>query len=285
MTRPLACALAAAIATSLIGCATAPTTATADTPASDKTTMPADATQDNPLFAESTLTLKYPHFDKIKDSHFGPAFDRGMAEQIKEMEAIADNTDAPTFDNTIVAMEKSGQLLGRSAAIFFNLTGADTNDTREKIQEDYAPKLSAHQDAISLNPKLFARVKALHDKRASLGLNAEGVRLIERYYTDFVRSGANLSEAEKARIKEINSELATLGTKFSQNVLGEVNASAVVVDTKAELDGFSEAQIAAAAEAAKKRNLEGKYVISLLNTTGQPPLSQLNNRGTARAFV
>ncbi len=279
MNRPLACALAVAIATSLIGCATAPTNAA--TPASDKTTMPAmsdDSAQDNPLFAQSTLTLKYPHFDKIKDSHFGPAFDRGMAENIKEMEAIANNPDAPTFDNTIVAMEKSGQLLGRTAAIFFNLTGADTNDTREKIQADYAPKLSAHQDAIALNPKLFARVKALHEKRASLGLDAEGVRLIERYYTDFVRSGANLSEAQKTRIKEINTEMATIGTKFSQNVLGEVNASAVVVDTKAELDGFSEGQIATAAEAAKKRKLEGKYVISLLNTTGQPPLAQLHNR-------
>jgi peptidyl-dipeptidase Dcp len=281
MTRPLACALAVAIATSLIGCASAPTAATAATPVSDKATMPAmpaDSAQDNPLFAESTLTLKYPHFDKIKDSHFGPAFDRGMAEQIKEMEAIANNAAAPTFDNTIVAMEKSGQLLGRSAAIFFNLTGADTNDTREKIQEDYAPKLSAHQDAIALNPKLFARVKALYDKRADLGLDAEGVRLIERYYTDFVRAGANLSEAQKTRIKAINTEMATIGTKFSQNVLGEVNASAVVVDTRAELAGFSDAQIATAAEAAKKRKLEGKYAISLLNTTGQPPLAQLHNR-------
>ncbi len=281
MTRPLACALAVAIATSLIGCATAPTTATAATPAPDKATMPAtlaDSAQDNPLFAESTLTLKYPHFDKIKDSHFGPAFDRGMAEQIKEMEAIANNTEAPTFENTIVAMEKTGQLLGRSAAIFFNLTGADTNDAREQIQADYAPKLSAHQDAIALNPKLFARVKALHEKRADLGLDAEGVRLIERYYTDFVRAGANLSEAQKTRIKEINTEMATIGTKFSQNVLGEVNASAIVVDTKAELDGFSDGQIATAAEAAKKRKLEGKYVISLLNTTGQPPLAQLHNR-------
>jgi peptidyl-dipeptidase Dcp len=289
MTRPLACALAVAIATSLIGCATAPTAATpkitaADMTAADKAppmpaeTAPAEAAQDNPLFAQSTLTLRYPHFDKIKDSHFGPAFDRGMAEQIKEMEAIANNGEAPTFENTIVAMEKSGQLLGRSTSIFFNLTGADTNDTREKIQADYAAKLSAHQDAIALNPKLFERVKALHEKRTSLGLDAEGVRLIERYYTDFIRSGANLTEAQKTRIKEINSEMATLGTKFSQNVLGEVNASAIVVDTKAELDGFSEAQIAAAAEAARKRNLEGKYVITLLNTTGQPPLTELNNR-------
>jgi peptidyl-dipeptidase Dcp len=277
MTRPIACALAVAIATSLIG-ATAQTSTAANQPSADKTAMPADTAQDNPLFAESTLTLKYPHFDKIKDSHFGPAFDRGMAEHLKEVEAIANNPEPATFDNTIVPMEKSGQLLSRAAAIFFNLTGADTNDAREKIQADFAPKLSTHQDAIALNPKLFARIKALHEKRNDLGLDAEAVRLIERYYTDFVRSGANLSEAQKNRIKDINTEMAKLGTKFSQNVLGEVNASAIVVDTKAELDGLTEAQIAAAAEAAKKRKLDGKYVISLLNTTGQPPLAQLHNR-------
>jgi peptidyl-dipeptidase Dcp len=274
MTRPLACALALAIATGLAGCASTPTAYAAN----DKTDMPAPATQDNPFFAESTLPLKYPPFDKVKDSDFGPAFDRGMAEQIMEVEAIANNAEAATFKNTIVALEKTGQVLGRSAAVFFNLTGADTNDAREKLQGDYAAKLSAHGDAISLNPKLFARIKSLHDRRQSLGLDAEGVRLIERYYTDFVRAGANLTEPQKARIKEINSELATLGTKFSQNVLAEVNAAAVVVDTKAELAGLSEGQIAAAVEAAKARKLEGKYVIALLNTTGQPVLTQLENR-------
>ena len=274
MTRPLACALALAIATGLAGCASTPTACAAN----DKTDMPAPAAQDNPFFAQSTLPLKYPPFDKIKDSDFGPAFDRGMADQIKEVEAIANSAEPATFENTIVALEKTGQVLGRSAAVFFNLTGADTNDAREKLQADYAAKLSAHGDAISLNPKLFARIKSLHDRRQSLGLNAEGVRLIERYYTDFVRAGANLTETQKARIKEINSELATVGTKFSQNVLAEVNAAAVVVDSKAELAGLSDGQIAAAVEAAKARKLEGKYVIALLNTTGQPVLTQLENR-------
>ena len=274
MTRPLACALALAIATGLAGCASTPTAYAAN----DKTDMPAPAAQDNPFFAQSTLPLKYPPFDKIKDSDFGPAFDRGMADQIKEVEAIANSAEPATFENTIVALEKTGQVLGRSAAVFFNLTGADTNDAREKLQADYAAKLSAHGDAISLNPKLFARIKSLHDRRQSLGLNAEGVRLIERYYTDFVRAGANLTETQKARIKEINSELATVGTKFSQNVLAEVNAAAVVVDSKAELAGLSDGQIAAAVEAAKARKLEGKYVIALLNTTGQPVLTQLENR-------
>ena len=274
MTRPIACALALAIAAGLAGCASTPTAYAAN----DKTDMPAPTARDNPFFAESTLPLKYPPFDKVKDSDFGPAFDRGMVEQIKEVEAIANNDEPATFDNTIVAMEKTGQVLGRSAAVFFNLTGADTNDAREKLQGDYAAKLSAHGDAISLNPKLFARIKSLHDRRQSLGLNAEGVRLIERYYTDFVRAGANLTEIQKARIKEINGELATLGTKFSQNVLAEVNAAAVVVDSKAELAGLSDGQIAAAIEAAKARKLEGKYVIALLNTTGQPVLTQLENR-------
>lgn len=274
MNRPLACAVALVIATGMTGCATTPPALTDNSKAS----MPAPAAQDNPFFEESTLPLKYPVFDKIKDSDFGPAFDRGMADQLKEVEAIADNAEPATFDNTIVALEKSGQVLTRAATVFFSLTGADTNPTREKLQADYAAKLSAHGDAISLNPKLFARIKSLHDSRHSLGLSPEGVRLIERYYTDFVRSGANLTESQKARIKDINSQLATLGTKFNQNVLAEVNASAVVVDTKAELAGLSDGQIAAAAEAAKTRKLEGKYVIALLNTTGQPTLTQLENR-------
>ena len=275
MTRPFACALALAIATAVAGCASTPSTPAAT---DDKTAMPAERTQDNPFFAQSPLPLKYPQFDKIKDSHFGEAFDRGMADQLKEVDAIAGSSEAPTFENTIVALEKSGQVLNRAVTVFFSLSGASTNGTPEKIQADYAAKLSAHSDAISLNPKLFARIKALHDNRQSLGLDAEGIRLIERYYTDFVRSGASLTEAQKARIKDINSELATLGTKFSQNVLAEVNAAAVVVDSKAELAGLSEGQIAAAVEAAKARKLEGKYVIALLNTTGQPALTQLENR-------
>lgn len=268
MKHPLALALAVALAT-----VAAP--ALAQTAKAEAAMTEA---QSNPFFSESTLPLQYPHFDRIEDSHFGPAFDRGMAEQLREMEAIANSSDKPTFENTIVPMEKSGRVLSRAASVFFNLVGADTNDAREKIQAEYAPKLSAHSDAISLNPKLFARIKALYDTRDSLGLDAESVRLIERYHTQFVRSGANLSEADKAKLKGINSELAKLGTQFSQNVLAEVNASAIVVDTREELDGLSDEQIAAAAEAAKQRKLEGKYVIALLNTTGQPAEAQLTNR-------
>jgi peptidyl-dipeptidase Dcp len=232
----------------------------------------------NPFFSESPLPLHYPQFDKIKDSDFAPAFDAGMAEQLKEVEAIANNPEAPTFQNTIVALEKSGQVLDRATTVFFALVGADTNDARNKLRADYSTKFAAHGDAINLNPKLFARVKALYEKRDSLGLDAEGVRLVERYHTNFVRSGANLSEADKIKLKDMNAELAALGTKFSDNVLKEVNASAVVVDDAKELDGLTEAQIATAAELAKKRGLEGKYLLTLLNTTGQPPESQLTNR-------
>ena len=234
----------------------------------------------NPFFQDSPLPLHYPQFDKIKDSDFAPAFDAGMAEQLREVDAIAGNPEAPSFDNTILALEKSGRVLDRSTTVFFALVGADTNDAREKLQGDYASKFAAHSDAIRLDGKLFARIKALYDQRATLGLDAEGVRLIERYHTDFVRAGANLSDADKAKLKAMNAELAGLGTKFTQNVLGGVNASALVLDSAEQLAGFTPEQIATAAEAAKARKLEGKYVIALLNTTGQPAESQLTDRAT-----
>ena len=235
-------------------------------------------TTSNPFFAESTLPLHYPAFDRIKDRDFAPSFDRGMADQLKELELIAQRTAAPTFDNTIIALEQSGQVLKRTSTVFFSLVGVENSDALKAIQAEYAPRLSAHRDAIMLNPALFARIQKLYETRASLGQDAEGVRLIERYHTDFVRAGAKLSDADKAHLKEINGELAKLGTKFSQNVMAEVNDSALVVDTKAELAGLTDAQIGAAAAAAKTRGMDGKYVIALLNTTGQPPLAQLENR-------
>ncbi|UOV05181.1 M3 family metallopeptidase [Pseudoxanthomonas sp. F37] len=266
MTTRLAIALAATLGLAMPAYSQAATPATQATQAA------------NPFFAESPLPLHYPQFDRIKDSDFAPAFDAGMAEQLKEMDAIANNPAAPTFENTIVAMEKSGQVLDRATTVFFNLVGTDTNDARNKLRADYSAKFAAHGDAISLNPKLFARIKALYDQRNDLGLDAEGVRLIERYHTSFVRSGANLNDADKATLKKMNAELASLATTFSDNVLKEVNASAVVVDDVKQLDGLTEAQIATAAEVAKKRGLEGKYVLTLLNTTGQPPESQLTDR-------
>ncbi|HSR64878.1 MAG TPA: dipeptidyl carboxypeptidase II, partial [Xanthomonadaceae bacterium] len=232
----------------------------------------------NPFFQDSPLPLHYPQFDRIKDSDFAPAFDRGMAEQLKEIQAIANNPQKATFDNTIVAMEKSGRTLTRAGTVFGNLVGADTNPVRDKLDAEYSPKFAAHRDAIYLNPKLFARVQALYDQRASLGLDAEGVRLVEKYYQDFVRAGAKLSDADKAKLKQVNAELASLGTQFSQNVLAERNDLAVVVDTRDELKGLSDEAIAAAQKAAKDHKLEGKYVIELQNTTIQPPLTYLENR-------
>ncbi|MEO8672572.1 MAG: M3 family metallopeptidase, partial [Tahibacter sp.] len=243
-----------------------------------KKTNSADAMASNPFFHESTLPFQYPPFDKIKDSDYTPAFERGMKDARAEVDKIADNKAAATFDNTIVAMEKAGLLLNRVTTTFFNLTGANTNDTLEKIQSEMAPKLSEHQDAIALNGKLFERVKSLYDNREKLGLDAESKRLVERYYTDFVRAGAKLSDADKTKLKAYNAELASLQTTFSQNLLKENNASAIIVDSKDELKGLSAEAIAAAAEAAKTRKLEGKYVIALQNTSGQPVLAQLENR-------
>ncbi len=234
--------------------------------------------QDNPFFHESPLPLHYPQFDRIQDSDFAPAFDRGMADELAEIDAIANNPEPPTFENTVVALQKTGRILERAQQVFYNLVGADTNDTREALRAEYAPKFSAHRDAIVLNPKLFARIQAVYDDLDASGLQGEDRRLVEKYYENFVRAGAKLPDADKARLKAINAELAQLGTKFSQNVLAEVNASAVVVDSREELAGLPEADIEAAAAAAKKRGLDGKYVIALQNTTGQPPNTYLENR-------
>jgi len=232
----------------------------------------------NPLLSPSPLPLHYPPFDKIQDRDFAPALDQGMAQQLLEVAAIADNPATATFDNTIVAMEKSGRTLARTATVLFSLIGADTNPARQQLQTDYATKLAAHRDAVSLNPKLYARIDALYQARAALGLDAPSVRLIERYQRNLVRAGAQLNDADKTRIRAINTELASLSASFNRNALAEVNDSAVVVDTAAELAGLTPAQIAAAAAAAKVRKLDGKYLIALLNTSGQPVLKQLTNR-------
>ena len=264
------------IALSLALIFTAANLIVAAVPAQAATTEAAQTT--NPFYQESSLPLQYPAFDKIKDSDFAPAFERGMADNIKEIDVIANNPAAATFDNTILAMERSGQLLRRAGVVFGNLTGANTNDALNKLEADYSPKFAAHNDRVYLNAKLFARIKALYEKRASLGLDAQGVRLVERYYIDFVRAGANLSDAQKMRVKAINAKLATLSTKFSQNVLAEVNDSALIVDNRAELAGLSDDEIDKLAAAAKEKGKPGKYRIALLNTTIQPLLPQLDNR-------
>ena len=232
----------------------------------------------NPLFAVSTLPYGMPPFDLIRNEHFVPAFERGMAEQSTEIQAIAANPEAATFDNTIVAMERSGILLARAQRVFGNLTSAHTNDRLQEIQQEMAPQFSAHNDSMLLNPELFARVGELYENRDSLGLDPESLHLLERYHTDFVRSGAELSEEEKARLREINAELAELQTAYGQNVLNEVNASAVVVGSREELAGLSESQIESAAKEATSRGLDGQYVLTLRNTTQQPPLTRSEER-------
>lgn len=232
----------------------------------------------NPFLSASPLPYELPPFDKIRNEHYAPAFAEAMRQHAAEIGAIANNPANPTFDNTVVAMERSGQMLSRVSNVFFNLTGANTNPVMEAVSSDMAPKLAAHQDQIYLNDKLFKRIGTIYDFRANLALDAESRRLLERYYTDFVRAGAKLSEADKTRLKALNAQLATLSTTFSQNVLKETNASALIVDSKAELKGLSDAEIKAAAAAAKARGLDGKYLIALMNTTGQPHEATLANR-------
>src|SRR5436190_6357304 len=232
----------------------------------------------NPFLVESTLPYQLPPFDKIKDEHFQPALEKGITEEEKEAEGIAKQTAKPTFENTIVALEKMGELLDRTRRVLSNFTGANTNPPLQKFEQEMAPKFSAHTDAIRLNGQLFARIEALYNDREKSGLDAESKWLLERYYKDFVRAGARLSETDKTRLKAMNAELATLQTTFEQNVLKEKNAGSIVVDDRAELAGLSENEIAAAAAAAKADGKEGKFVIRLLNTTGQPSLASLQNR-------
>jgi peptidyl-dipeptidase Dcp len=234
---------------------------------------------DNPFYAESTLPFHAPPFDKIKDSDYQPAIDAGMAEQIREVEAIADNPAPPTFDNTIVAFERSGQLLTRASSAFNCVTSANIDDDLQKLQDYEAPRFSAHQDAISLNSKLFARVKAIYEKRQSLGLDAESLRLVEYDYQEFVKAGANLSDADKEKLKKINEEEATLSTNFMTKLLAATKAGAFATTEKAELAGLSEEQIAAAADASSARKQQG-WVIPLQNTTQQPDLTYLSDRAT-----
>ena len=231
-----------------------------------------------PFAAPSTLPYGLPPFDTISDSDFRPGFEAGMREQREEIDAIAHNSEPASFDNTILAMERSGRMLSRVATVFFNLSSSNSNDEIDAIEAEMAPKLSAHQDATYLDADLFARIKTLYDSRDTLGLDAEGLRLVERYYIDFVHAGAELSDADKETLKDYNSQLSTLTTQFQQNLLKATNAGAVVVDDLAELKGLTDAKIAAAATAAQSRELPGKWVITLQNTTGQPPLSQLENR-------
>ncbi|WP_229417485.1 M3 family metallopeptidase [Pseudoduganella buxea] len=273
MPQPRMLVLAASLALALSPAAHA-ATATAAAPAA-----PHAVTAANPLLTASTLPLQYPRFDQIRDEHFLPAYQAGMAEHLKEVAAIADNVQAPTFDNTVVALERSGRTLQRVSATFSNLQAANTNDTLDKIEREMSPKLAAHSDTIMMNPKLFKRIDTLHAQRDKLGLDGESKYLLERYYKDFVRAGAKLSARDKQKLKALNGEIATSETAFNQNVLKELNASALVLDSRAELAGLSDTAIDTAANAARERGLDGKFVIALTNTTGQPPLAELQDAG------
>ncbi|WP_234406639.1 M3 family metallopeptidase [Prolixibacter bellariivorans] len=232
----------------------------------------------NPFMKPSTLPFGAPDFTKIKDSDFQPAMEAGMKEQLSEVIKIANNPEGPTFQNTLVALEKSGQTLKRVYGVFNLLAGANTNPTLQKIGEEEAPKLAAHEDAIYLNKELFYRVKRLYNLRNSMNLDPESKRLVEYYYQQFELAGANLSEADKTKLKKLNEEEATLSAQFTNRLMAAAKDGAMVVDNKAKLAGLSDNAIQAAAQDAKANNMDGKYLIPLQNTTQQPALQSLTNR-------
>ena len=234
----------------------------------------------NPFADASPLTLQAPDFARIQDSDYRPAIDQGMALQRQEIDAIASNPEAPTFANTIAAMEKSGAMLTRVSKVFFALTQANTNEVLQKVKSDTAEAFAAHHDAIYMNAKLFARVQAIYDSRAALNLGPEEATLLEVYYHNFVSSGAKLNEAGKTRLMEINKQLSKLQTDFDEKLLAATKAAALVVDDKDKLAGLDDGAIATAAKAAEERGLKGKWVISLRNTTQQPALQDLADRTT-----
>ncbi len=271
-------------------CSKSPTETTADqiTPTNSPATTTAETAMpvtENPFFSVSSLDLQFPRFDLIRNEHYMPAFERGMTEQLAEIDTIAKQTEAPTFTNTMLPLERSGQLLNRVSTVFFALSSAHTNDEMQAIEVEISPKLSEHSDAILLNGALFARVEALFQQREKLGLDPESVRLIEENYKDFVRAGARLDAGQQERLRAINTELAELETRFSQNVLNGVNEAAIVVDSSEELTGLTDAEIKAASDEAVARDMPGKYVIALINTSGQPVLSTLQNRALRQRIM
>ena len=237
----------------------------------------------NPFYKASTLSYEAPPFDRIKDADYQPAIEAGMEEQRREIRAIADNPAAPTFDNTLVAMEKTGVLLSRASQVFDTVTGANINLTLQAAQDALAPKRAAHRDAIYLDAKLFGRVKTVYGQRASLGLSPDGLRLVEVTYRDFVHAGANLNDADKARLKKLNEEESTLSNVFVTKLLAATKAGAYETADREALAGLPEAQIAAAVETAKERGGKG-FALALQNTTQQPALQSLSVR-TTRAAV
>jgi len=238
--------------------------------------------QEFPYFTISKLPFQAPQFDKIQDSDFKPAFEEGMKQQLSEIEEIANNPEPATFENTLVALEKSGQLLIRVKLIFNSLTSANTDSVLQDLQEEIAPKLAAHHDAIYLNTKLFERVKSIYEKRSELKLDNESEKLIIYYYDQFVHAGAKLSAEDKSKLEKLNEEEAGLIAKFINMLLAATKNGALVVNDKSELAGLTDAELKAASQSAIERDLTDKWVIPLQNTTQQPFLTSLENRQTRK---
>ena len=239
----------------------------------------------NPFINRSELTFELPPFALIQEEHYLPAFYEGMKAQLAEVQRILDTPGDATFENTIVALEKSGKILERVSMVFFNKSSSDTNDALEAIRAEIAPKLSAHHDAIMLNPKFFARIKDLYDNRSSLNLTSEDSWLLERYYKDLIQSGAHLTDTQRARLTELNGALSKLSTTFSKNLLADTNDLAIIVGSVEELDGLTPNQISAAATAATERGLSGKWLLAQVNFTGNPLLNSLTNRALRKRIM
>ncbi|MBF4624080.1 M3 family metallopeptidase [Clavibacter sp. VKM Ac-2872] len=242
-------------------------------------------TPPNPFLEPSTLPYGMPPFADIREEHFRPAFEAGIAEHLAEVRAIADSTEPPTFENTLVALERSGRILDRVGHVFFTLTSADSSAFTRELEAEIAPELAAHEDAIRLDSALYARILAVHDARHESGLDAESVYLVERYLAEFTIAGAGLDDEAKGRLRDLNRRLSVLTTRFESHLLEDTNDLAVVVDDPAELDGLGEGAIAAAAQAAVDRGLDGRHLITLVLPTGHPYLAQLTDRGLRQRIM
>ncbi|MET7767173.1 M3 family metallopeptidase [Nocardia sp. NPDC005366] len=239
----------------------------------------------NPFFAPSTLPYQLPPFAEIREEHYLPAFERGMAEQLAEIAEITSGPATPTFTDTVVALERSGTLLNRVANVFFNIASSDSTEATEAIEAEIAPRLAAHRDAIYLDAALFARIEALYERRDDLGADAEGLRLLEQYRTRFIRAGARLDPAGQARLRELNAALAAAATEFGQNLLAATNAAALIVDREEELAGLTSAAVTAAAENARSLGHDGAWALRLQNVSNQPVLAELADRDTRRRVM
>jgi len=238
----------------------------------------------NPFATRSTLEYELPPFAQITEDHYLPAFYAGFDEQLAQIQAIIAEPTT-TFENTIVAMEKSGQILTRVSNVFYNKSSSDTSPALDAIEEEIAPKLSAHRDAITLNPALFAKIKTLHETKESLNLNDEDAWLLHKYYNDFIHAGAHLSDDKRKTLTALNEELSKLDAEFSKRLLADTNDLAVIVDTVEELDGLTPNQIAACKAAASSRGLTDKYLITAMNFSGHPLLASLTNRSLRQRIM